>query len=73
MEASCKNLYWFCLPAASAALLAGCTDPGPLDDDQPRTQYIHYHELRGEDPPLTIEDALGNTRPNLRARWLEKQ
>ena len=57
--------------AASAALfLAGCADPGPLDGDQPRTPYTQYRELRGEDPPLTSENALGETKPNLRARLL---
>ena len=55
---------------AASGLLVGCTDPGPLDDDQPRTPYTQYRQLRGDDPPLTKENALGETRPNLRGRLL---
>lgn len=57
--------------ALASGLLVGCTDPGPLDDDQPRTPYTQYRELRGDDPPLTTEDTLGNERPNLRGRLLK--
>lgn len=52
--------------------LTGCTDPGPLDDDQPRAPSTHYRELRGDDPPLTVETPLGDVRPNLRDRLLDK-
>ncbi len=62
---------WLPLGLLAASVISfGCTDLGPLDDDQPRTQHTHYRELRGNDPPLTVEDSLGNTKPNLRGRLL---
>ncbi len=65
------NFSWLAAAlAAGAAFLAGCTGSGPLDDDQPRTPSTHYRELRGDDPPLTVDDSLGNTKPNLRGRLL---
>jgi hypothetical protein len=63
---------WLLLLAPVAMGLAACTGAGPLDDDQPRAPNTHYRELRGDDPPLTVETPLGETRPNLRDRLLDK-
>lgn len=74
MEPSFKNLLclWTTVACLTGAMV-GCTDPGPLEDDQPRTPYTHYNELRGDDPPLNVENALGESQPNLRGRLLEKK
>ncbi len=55
---------------AALGLLSGCMGSGPLDDDQPRTPYAQYRELRGDNPPLNTENSLGESRPNLRERLL---
>lgn len=45
----------------------GCTEP-LFSENQPRTQYDRYDQIRGQHVPQYTEDEFGQRHPNLQGR-----